>query len=157
DGGAGSLTIAAGGALVVSGDLAESSKAGSTGSDTIGGIGNALQVKGGWTIADSGADDATLQDGGTGSGGEEVTPGKSTSGNGTLNIKGPSTTLTTGGAGVTIGDAGTGTLSVTAGGLLDASGDDVTAGDQEGATGTVLESDSEIDTGSLTIGGDGIG
>jgi T5SS/PEP-CTERM-associated repeat protein len=157
DGGDGGLMIGAGGALSVSGDLVESSQAGSTGSDTIGGTGNALQVKGAWTIADSGTHDATLQDGISVSVGGELTLGKSMSGDGTLDLVGPSTVLTTGGVGVTIGDAGAGTLSVSAGGLLDASGDDVTAGDQDGATGVITESDSEIETGSLTVGGGGTG
>jgi T5SS/PEP-CTERM-associated repeat protein len=157
--GNGALLIEGGGSVTNSAAAIVGSQAGGVGTITVTDSGSLWHAFQDLTIGQDGQGDVTVRNAATLQIDGDLTLGQDASGVGTLTIDGFSTTLTYGGGDVTIGSAGTGTLTVQNGALADLTGTSITLGDQNSANGAidVTGSDSTLNTGELTIGSSGTG
>ncbi len=168
----GDLTVgdAGDGTLTVSGNGTVSNQAasvgaqeGSTGTVEVTGQGSIWHSTGDLTIGDSGSGEVTVADGGTLRVEGDLILGKHGSSEGMLTIDGSSTQFIYSGGDVKIGSSGSGTMVVQNSAFVDLSGNSVTLGDSEDLEGpgdgtlVVTDPDSILNTGDLTIGGQGSG
>ena len=159
DAGAGTLTIGGGATLeAFSGGLAVGASKGGAGSLTLEGNQTALHIGKGATIGGGGA--GTVSVGANSSldiSQGALTLGATSGGAGTLMLA-AGVTIAPGGA-VTVGDGGTGSIDLAAQASLDASGDTLALGVQNGATGVVSLSGSASSLGvvAMTVGDAGAG
>jgi T5SS/PEP-CTERM-associated repeat protein len=152
-------TLGGGTTLTVTGTVDMGVAAGDMGTLTVTGANTQFIVRTDLIIGDAGTGTLNVQNGAAATITGAITIGAQATGIGTLTINGNGSTVTAGAQDVTIGDAGTGTLNVQMGGLLDADSVGITLGSQNGAAGTltVANMDSEVDAGTLTVGDDGMG
>jgi T5SS/PEP-CTERM-associated repeat protein len=118
-GGSALLTIGSGAMLVVDGALDAAKAAHSTGTISIGDTGSAMTVRGEWLLGIAGTATATIHEGVSVAVGSGISLGVKAGGSGSLTVSDAETVLTVGKGEVTIGVAGTGTLTVENGALLD--------------------------------------
>lgn len=157
-GGQGTLTVENGGALNISGLNSEVGVGESGGSGTVTVIGSGSQVtgSGNWYVGLGGQGTLLVLQSATGSS-DGLDIGTIPGGQGTMTLTDAGTTWTNGSVNVTVGDAGTGTLTVQNGAVLNTSGN-VLVGNQAGlppssGTVTVTGSGSQLNsTANMDVG-----
>jgi T5SS/PEP-CTERM-associated repeat protein len=131
--GAGSLTIANGGFVMVGGNLESAVDSGGTASGTLSDSAAQLAIAGDWQIGVNGAATWTLASAVTVSVGGSAVLGVSSGGSGTLTLSDAETTLVAGGGGVTVGAQGQGNLTIQSGALLDDAAGELTLAEAQGS------------------------
>lgn len=157
--GQGDLTLSGGAAITITGTLEEGSKQGGSGIDMIQGPTTSLDLKAAWEIGGAGTHDDTISAGATVSVDDEITLGGSANGVGFLTLTGTDTTLTAGSGDVTIGEEGTGTLSIQSGATFDAHAVSVELAGSVGSHAilTLSGDGSNLSAQSVTVGSGGTG
>jgi T5SS/PEP-CTERM-associated repeat protein len=157
DAGDGAFVLSNGGVFTTEGSTLEvGSQAGGNGELFVYDDNTTLDFAGGLNLGDGGTGTASDEEGSTLTIGEQTTLGVQDGGDGTLNVDGDGSTA--GLAGITVGNEGTGLVSLTTGGAL--STDGLTIGAEDGSMGTVTVADTEssLDVGGdLVVGGSGTG
>jgi len=166
--GDGTLAVSAGGTAILGGAVVLGQQLGSKGSVTIDGASSLVDSLNAGsskiesvTVGDLGQAKVAVTAGGVAKLSGPIVLGKSASGNGTVSVDGADSKLISGSSkitGLTVGGSGVGSLSVTAGGLMDI-GAAVQIGQGAGSNGkvTVDGGASSFKFDSITIGGGGTG
>jgi T5SS/PEP-CTERM-associated repeat protein len=152
------MNVSADGLAQIEGNGIVGRDAGSNGNITVDGTGSTLQIKD-LTIGQSGTGTVTVQNSGTLTETGDLILAQNANSNGTLTVDGSGTTFSYTGGDIVVGSAGTGTVTVQNGALVDVSGTTVTLGDENTGNGTLVATDdnTQLNTGDLTVGGSGMG
>lgn len=132
---------------------------GANGTATIDGSGSIWQVAQSMRIGADGTGNVTLQDGGKLEvDGATLEIGSLAGGTGTLTLNGSGSTFALPNGALIVGDAGTGTVSLQNGAMLDQRNKTLVLGSQATGNGTIqVQSGSSFNVANLTLGGSGTG
>jgi T5SS/PEP-CTERM-associated repeat protein len=125
----------------------------------VSGTGSTWHSTGDMTIGQSGSGEVLVEEGATLQVDGDLLVGQNDGSEGTLTIDGANTQFIYGGGDISIGSFGSGAFTVQNAAFVDISGVDTTVGDGEDGEGTltVTDPDTILNTGGLTVGGEGTG
>ncbi|HVS71863.1 MAG TPA: PEP-CTERM sorting domain-containing protein [Phycisphaerae bacterium] len=153
------VMVESAGILHEDGDLRVGAAAGGFGTFEVTGAGSTARVSGELLVGDAGWGTVTVDTNGSLEVDGDLTVAKQEGSNGTLTLQDSGSKLIFGGGDVVVGSAGTATMTVEGGFVADFSGNEVTVGDEATGSGTltVTDTDSQMNTGDITIASSGTG